>query len=181
MPAERNIELDERRRKQILEASLKCFLTFGFSKTSMDDIAKEAGVSRPLIYLKFRNKEDLFTGVFQFLMEGRTERAAAAAGGAGSRRARLMELCRILLIEPWSRIVGHPKTGEFYEMCSVHLPQVTETYQRTFMKGARELLRDKDLGEVFFLATEGLHVDLPSTKVLEQRLQILVERFAGNE
>ena len=47
----------EKRRTAILAAALKCFLQFGYAKTSMDDVAKEANLSRPLIYLKFKNKE----------------------------------------------------------------------------------------------------------------------------
>ena len=171
-------ELDERRRKQILEAALHCFLTFGFSKTSMDDVAKKAGVSRPLIYLKFANKEDLFRGVFDHLMDGRFERAGQAVKANGSKRERLLAVSEILLVEPWRRIVGQPMTGDFYEMCSVHLPQVTEEYQRKFVACAQTLLGDKDLGEVFFLATEGLHVDLPPAKVLSKRLEILIDQFA---
>src|SRR5580658_7680366 len=83
-------ELDEKRRTQILEAALYCFLTFGFAKTSMDDIARRAGVSRPLIYLKFKNKDELFAGVFDYLTEGRFERAMAAIKTGGSPRERLL-------------------------------------------------------------------------------------------
>jgi hypothetical protein len=68
-------------------------------------------------------------------------------------------------------------TGDFYEICSVQLPQVTGAYRRNFIRFAQEVLGDKDLGEVFFLATEGLHVDLPPTKTLSKRLKILVDRF----
>jgi AcrR family transcriptional regulator len=63
MPKPKDPERDEKRRKQILEGALHCFLSFGFSKTSMEDVAKEAGVSRPLVYLKFGNKDALFAGV----------------------------------------------------------------------------------------------------------------------
>jgi hypothetical protein len=69
-------------------------------------------------------------------------------------------------------------TGDFYEICSVQLPQVTEAYRRNFINFAQAVLGDKDLGEVFFLATEELHVDLPPTKTLLKRLEILVDHFA---
>jgi hypothetical protein len=39
------------------------------------------------------------------------------------------------------------------------------------------VLNVKELAEVFFLAPEGLHVDLPSAKVLRARLQILIDCF----
>ncbi len=43
--------------QSILESAGKAFSTYGFKKTSMDDIAKGAGMSRPALYLYFSNKE----------------------------------------------------------------------------------------------------------------------------
>jgi AcrR family transcriptional regulator len=171
-------ELDEKRRTQILEAALYCFLTFGFVKTSMDDIAKRAGVSRPLIYLKFKNKEELFTGVFDYLAAGRFERAMAVINGRGSPRERLLAAFEIMIVEPWTKIIGHPMSAEFYEVCSLQLPQVTATYARNSIKCAAAVLGDHDVAEVFFFATKGLHSDFPSAKALLKRLRILVNQFA---
>lgn len=56
---------DDPRQQAILEAAWKVFSTYGFRKTSMDDIARAAGVSRAAIYLHFRNKEDLFRSLVQ--------------------------------------------------------------------------------------------------------------------
>lgn len=50
---------DERRR-QLLDAAVEAFLRFGFKKTSMDDVARAAGVSRQALYLHFANKDALF-------------------------------------------------------------------------------------------------------------------------
>ena len=48
------------KRGAILKASFDVFITYGFRKTSMDDIAKAAGMSRPALYQQFRNKTDIF-------------------------------------------------------------------------------------------------------------------------
>lgn len=45
---------------QILDASLAVFCRYGFSKTTMKDLAEAAGISRASLYLHFSNKEDLF-------------------------------------------------------------------------------------------------------------------------
>lgn len=44
----------------ILGAAMAAFSTYGFKKTSMDDIARGANMSRPALYLHFRNKEEIF-------------------------------------------------------------------------------------------------------------------------
>ena len=64
-------ESDEQRRRRILDAALHCFLQFGYGKTSMDDVAKKAGLSRPSLYLKFSSKDDLFLGVIAYVNDGR--------------------------------------------------------------------------------------------------------------
>ncbi|MFY0310320.1 TetR/AcrR family transcriptional regulator [Leisingera sp. D0M16] len=48
------------KQQAILEAAWAAFSTYGFRKTSMDDIAKGAGMSRPALYLHFKNKEAIF-------------------------------------------------------------------------------------------------------------------------
>ncbi|MFN8036420.1 MAG: TetR/AcrR family transcriptional regulator [Acidimicrobiia bacterium] len=49
--------------ERMLEAAQLCFSRFGFQKTSMEDIAREAGVSRGSIYRHFPDKEALYRAV----------------------------------------------------------------------------------------------------------------------
>src|SRR5882762_5206644 len=65
------------RRVAILEAATPVFLRFGFKKTSMDDLARAAGLSRQGLYLHFPTKESLFKEGLQRIVE--TTRAAAKA------------------------------------------------------------------------------------------------------
>ena len=53
------------RKAAILVAAWQVFSTYGFRKTSMDDIAREAGMSRPALYRHFRNKEDIYRSLVQ--------------------------------------------------------------------------------------------------------------------
>ena len=46
--------------KQIQAAAEKLFLHYGFRKTSVEQIAREAGIGKGTIYNYFRNKEELF-------------------------------------------------------------------------------------------------------------------------
>jgi len=69
------------RRAAILEAAMRVFLRYGFKKTSMDDLARAAGLSRQGLYLHYRTKEELF-------------RAAVAAQTESLRAARKVALAR---------------------------------------------------------------------------------------
>jgi TetR/AcrR family transcriptional repressor of mexJK operon len=52
----------EEKRKQIIEAATQLFSELGFAQTSMDKIAKKAGVSKQTVYSHFGNKDELFVG-----------------------------------------------------------------------------------------------------------------------
>jgi len=65
------------RREQILIAATAAFARAGFAPTGLDDIAREAGVSRAILYRHFESKADLYRAV---LDRARTRLAAAAQG-----------------------------------------------------------------------------------------------------
>ncbi|RUS59059.1 TetR family transcriptional regulator [Pseudorhodobacter sp. E13] len=44
----------------ITQAALRAFALYGYRRTSMEDIAQGAGMSRAALYLRFKNKEDIF-------------------------------------------------------------------------------------------------------------------------
>ena len=50
----------EEKREFVFEAAAGVFSNYGFRRTSMNDIANAAGISRPALYIMFENKEDLF-------------------------------------------------------------------------------------------------------------------------
>lgn len=59
-PPTRGRPKDMEKHKAILEAALDLFAAKGFIKTSMDEIARQAGVSKLTLYSHFEDKEKLF-------------------------------------------------------------------------------------------------------------------------
>lgn len=53
------VALDIQTRDVILDATDRLMARYGFRKTSIDDIAREAGISRRTVYVHFKNKEDV--------------------------------------------------------------------------------------------------------------------------
>lgn len=62
----------ERRRQQIMVAAKRVFSSKGFSKTTMEDIAKDAELSPGTLYLYFKNKDELYASlslrILQYLL-----------------------------------------------------------------------------------------------------------------
>src|SRR5262249_51371227 len=53
------------RSEEIAAAALRVFARRGLHQTTLDDVAKEAGVSKGTIYLYFKNKEEVFIAAAQ--------------------------------------------------------------------------------------------------------------------
>ena len=68
----------ETRRRALLDAAIEVFARFGYRKTSMDDVARAAGVSRQGLYLHFADKEDLFRATVQHGLRAHLAAAVAA-------------------------------------------------------------------------------------------------------
>src|SRR5262245_56618341 len=50
----------ERRRPELLDAAVRLLLERGYEGTSMQAVADEAGVTKPVVYAAFDSKDDLF-------------------------------------------------------------------------------------------------------------------------
>lgn len=72
------------RQQAILAAAWHAFAAYGYRKTSMDDIAKGAGMSRPALYLHYRNKPDIFRTLVQSYYDQATVAVETALAGPGS-------------------------------------------------------------------------------------------------
>jgi len=168
----------EERKKDILDAALYCFLNFGYGKTSMDDVAKKAGISRPLIYLKFKNKEDLLLGLFDHITEGPMLEAEEIVKSSLPKREKLLKMVEVLKIGPWSKISGCPMSQEFFNSCCDMDEKHFEKYEKQKLKLLTEILGDKGEAEVFAMAAEGFVEDHPTCSVLKKRFEILIDKFA---
>tara|TARA_A100001391_G_C5082334_1_gene280227 strand:- start:3884 stop:4438 length:555 start_codon:yes stop_codon:yes gene_type:complete len=59
---------DTRRTARILEAATGLYLAYGARRTSMDDIANEAGMAKGSLYLSFKSKDELFHALIENLL-----------------------------------------------------------------------------------------------------------------
>ena len=66
---ERKLREREQRRRQILNAARKVFSSNGFTKTTMEDIAREAELSPGTLYLYFKNKDELYASLSVEVLE----------------------------------------------------------------------------------------------------------------
>src|SRR4051812_8340467 len=58
------------RRERVLAIALATFARYGYKKTSMEDIARAADISRPGLYFLFTAKQQLFQAAVTQALEG---------------------------------------------------------------------------------------------------------------
>ena len=178
MPATMPADEAAARRAKILKAARWCFLNFGFAKTSFEDIAKRAGLSRTLLYRIFKDKEDIYRAVFVDWLVSRHPAATEAANSPGGAYERLLSVCRLMALEPWAEMVGAPMGSEFLEACERIHPESEALHRKVALECVATVVGDAASAEVFLLALDGLLADQPTTRLLEQRTKLLAARFA---
>ena len=85
------------RRNSLLDAAFATFVRFGYRKTSMDDVAREAEISRQALYAHFADKDALFR---ECMKRGLDEAMTAVDGALADRDASLNEKL-VRAIDEW--------------------------------------------------------------------------------
>ena len=93
----------DQRRRALLDAALGVFARFGYRKTSMDEVARAAQMSRQGLYLHFASKEELFRATVKHTLEEALQAALASLRDA----ERTLEQKLVAAFDGWmGRFVG---------------------------------------------------------------------------
>jgi AcrR family transcriptional regulator len=75
------------RREQLLDVAMSVFSENGYHGTSMNDVARAAGVTKPVLYQHFPSKHDLYTELVDGVSFQLAESVTHAARGAADARS----------------------------------------------------------------------------------------------
>lgn len=89
----------DERRQQILEAAMECFIRNGYAHTRVDDIAREAGLSKGGIYFHFPSKRDIFDALQEIEIERTMNAVLEAQNSSESAVMKLQQLAWRLVVE----------------------------------------------------------------------------------
>lgn len=67
----------DQRRAQLIDVALEVFADNGYAQTTMDDIAHQASVSKPVLYQHFKNKRDLFFTLIDYQFDTLSDHVTA--------------------------------------------------------------------------------------------------------
>jgi AcrR family transcriptional regulator len=129
-----------RPRDRILDAAMLVFRRQGFRRSSIEQAAEAAGLTRQALYHHFKSREELFRAVIERLHENAL--AAEIAAGEATEKAG-GSLADILIAEITARIgqliVPLEGSPHIEELFSEHLLQARDIYQKYAALYARQL------------------------------------------
>lgn len=191
------VNMSGERLGRILDAAYTAFTRHGVRRTTMDDIAAAAGVSRPALYQHVRNKDDAFRRLAQRLYDQALTEARAGATGPGRLDQRLAGILRpklALTLRLWhdsphaAELLGtNTQVGADLEHdFTAAMTDLAASVVRDAAAAGEVTLRDLSPAEVAELAlalTRGLEADLSDPRRphrrLDQGLALLVAGLRG--
>jgi TetR/AcrR family transcriptional repressor of mexJK operon len=92
-----SLEESERLRGRILATATQLFLAEGYGATSIEEVARAAGVSKRTLYSRFPDKAALFAAVLHSIVEGLRPRTEASISEDGDLESSLRRLAGLIL------------------------------------------------------------------------------------
>lgn len=86
------VPVDDLKRQAVLDGAMALFMAHGFKRVTMEDIATAAGMSRPALYLVFRNKTDIYRALAEHFFEQCEQETVAVLAQPGPLSDRLTKV-----------------------------------------------------------------------------------------
>ena len=113
------------RRNRIIAAATTVFLRYGHARTTMNDVAEEAGISRPALYLVFPHKDQIFTAVIQNLIHDELKKYREALPRLKTLNRKLHFCCEQWAGHGYDLTKAHPDAKDVFNLA---FPPVREMY-----------------------------------------------------
>lgn len=176
----------------ILDAAYQCFTRHGVRRTTMDDIARRADMSRPAVYQHVRNKQDAFRRLVERMLGDALDASREALAQDGDLAGRLTGALRAKLttvLRVWQDSPAH--AAELLAVDARVSADLVAHYDETMRALLRDALersghgrRAADVAELLMALTRGLEADLTDPALpldrLRQGVELMVAGLSGD-
>lgn len=115
------------REKQVIEAAYGVFFRYGFARTTMGDLAKAAGMSRPALYLVYPGKMEVFQAVADWMSDNMLETFKADLKLDWPLERKLMHVLEVSIAKPFEQVKANPDAHDLLAMDS-QMPGLDRVY-----------------------------------------------------
>ena len=135
----------EDKRRRIVAAATSLFNRYGFKRTSVDQLAAEAGVAKPTIYAYFDDKEAIFRAV----VEAVCDEMVAGAKDASERDAPIEERLAAMLSAKLTRyfelVLASPHAAELVDSHGTVGAEIVQRADRAFLALLVRVIEESEL------------------------------------
>ncbi|HWM88191.1 MAG TPA: helix-turn-helix domain-containing protein [Kofleriaceae bacterium] len=177
-------------RDEILSAAIAVFFRHGLHRVTVEDVAREAGVSRQTVYTRFGNKEKLFVAAARYLMDEAHERAREALAAPGELWERVRSAFEASNVSHVRELGRSDHAAELWATQSTLLKQVIEGKERRMMGAIAGALRQaqergeiklvsgitaRELAETLVVADAGFKAHVITVRKYRARLRTVID------
>jgi TetR/AcrR family transcriptional regulator, regulator of autoinduction and epiphytic fitness len=180
----------ETRRVAIVDAALKLFGQYGYRRTSIDDIAREAEIAKGTVYLSFKSKEEIFRALCESLIERMESAVTAARATRGTIDERLVAVLEAKFGFLFETVYRSAHAAELMDSKNRLSADLFAQSGRRYMKVLREMIEDAigagelepsrmaleadDLAQMLVAAAHGVEHNATSRAQYHRRLREIV-------
>lgn len=133
--------------QRILDAAVACVKQWGIEKTSLNDIAKQAGVTRPTVYSYFANRNEVLTAALLQSAVSFGQRVLAHMNAYDDVSERYIETLLFAIDElpkePYLAVITRSDLSSYVSQDALHNPQGWDILKMLY----RQILRDLSLSD----------------------------------
>jgi AcrR family transcriptional regulator len=107
--------MNDDKKSRILAAARSVFLRYGFKRVNMNDIADAAGMSRPALYVLFKNKEEIFIEAYLRWVDETIAQVEAAMAQTALPKDKLARAFEIWSVGPFEMTMASPAAEELVD------------------------------------------------------------------
>lgn len=173
------------RNTRILEAAQSVFARYGVGKTTMNDIAREAGVARQTLYNSYPGKDEVVRAVVQNSFEQTFSQVAEAWQTGQTLEDKLDSFFRLGPLAWYDAVESSPDAAEFLDGVHIVAKEEMERAGRRGTEAFSDMLRDyapdladrpggiEAIAEFIYSTAINAKKNAENRQVLEQRLSVL--------
>jgi AcrR family transcriptional regulator len=163
----------DQKKALILNAAYECFSSYGYTKSTFQDVARRAGISRASLYSYFQNKQDLFITMNRQINDRHYQQSVAILAAPLSVREKTLKIIDEWIVGPYVDIQRTPySNGWLDELVSIS-KQTEDHFRELFIRSLVPLVGE-ERAEVIVFSIRGLMDDRPGVEHLTKRIEILV-------
>lgn len=176
----------ENKKLRVLRGAKEVFLKYGYTKVTMNDIAKQIGISRPALYLIYPRKEYIYNAVILYLAAELSERVKNESQDLNSPLDKLKKVFDVWAVEMHKILNRSEEARNLYQST---FPFTKESMKKSILMFEEDIanaleqfsdgqlnknITPKELAHVFANAMSGFKQNSETIDELKYKIDILL-------